>query len=53
MGLGSACPFNKHSYLVRETDTYYGEAIAIVRMGDGDAMTIAASDGEYLSLIHI
>ena len=30
-----------------ETDTYYGEALAIVRMGDGDAMTIAASDGEY------
>ena len=47
VGLGSACPFNKHSYLDRETDTYYGEALAIVRMGDGDAMTIAASDGEY------
>lgn len=45
--LGSACPFNKHSYLDSETDTYYGEALAIVRMGDGDAMTIAASDGEY------
>ena len=30
-----------------KTDTYYGEALAIVRMGDGDAMTIAASDGEY------
>ena len=47
VGLGSACPFNKHSYLGSETDTYYGEALAIVRMGDGDAMTIAASDGEY------
>jgi beta-galactosidase len=47
VGLGSACPFNKHSYLDSETDTYYGEALAIVRMGDGDAMTIAASDGEY------
>ena len=47
LGLGSACPFNKHSYLDSETDTYYGEALAIVRMGDGDAMTIAASDGEY------
>ena len=47
VGLGSACPFNKHSYLASETDTYYGEALAIVRMGDGDAMTIAASDGEY------
>ena len=47
VGLGSACPFNKHSYLDSETDTYSGEALAIVRMGDGDAMTIAASDGEY------
>lgn len=47
VGLGSACPFNKHSYLDSETDTYYGEALAIIRMGDGDAMTIAASDGEY------
>ena len=47
VGLGSACPFNKHSYLDSETDTYHGEALAIVRMGDGDAMTIAASDGEY------
>lgn len=47
VGLGSACPFNKHSYLDSETDTYYGEALAIVRMGDGDAMTITASDGEY------
>ena len=47
VGLGSACPFNKYSYLDSETDTYYGEALAIVRMGDGDAMTIAASDGEY------
>ena len=47
VGLGNACPFNKHSYLDSETDTYYGEALAIVRMGDGGAMTIAASDGEY------
>lgn len=47
VGLGSACPFNKHSYLDSETDTYYGEALAIARMGDGDAMAIAASDGEY------
>ena len=47
VGLGSACPFNKHSYLDSETDTYYGEALAIVRMGDGDALTLTASDGTY------
>ena len=45
---GWAAPaLHKHSYLGSETDTYYGEALAIVRMGDGEAMTIAASDGEY------
>ena len=53
VGLGSACPFNKHSYLDSETDTYYGEALAIVRMGDGDAMTIAASDGEYSAALTV
>lgn len=53
VGLGSACPFNKHSYLDSETDTYYGEALAIVRMGDGDAMTIAASDGEYSAELNV
>ena len=47
VGLGNACPFNKHSYLDSETDTYYGEALAIVRMGDGDALTLTASDGTY------
>ncbi len=47
VGLGSACPFNKHSYLEDETDTYYGEALAIVRMGEGEAMRLAASDGRY------
>ena len=47
VGLGSACPFNKHSYLDSETDTYYGEALAIVRAGEGSALTLAASDGTY------
>ena len=47
VGLGCACPFNKHSYLEDETDTYYGEALAIVRMGEGDALRLAASDGKH------
>ena len=47
VGLGSACPFNKHSYLDNETDTYYGEALAIVRAEEGSALTLAASDGTY------
>ncbi len=47
VGLGSACPFNKYSYLGTETDTYYGEALAIVRMGEGEPLTLTASDGKY------
>lgn len=47
VGLGSACPFNKRSYLEDETDTYYGEALAIVRMGEGEALRLAASDGKH------
>lgn len=46
-GLGSACPFNKRSYLDDTTDTYYGEALAIVRMGEDEALTVTASDGRY------
>ena len=31
LGLGSACPYNEAGYLGTRTDTYYGEALAIVR----------------------
>ena len=31
LGLGSACPYNEAGYLGTQTDTYYGEALAIVR----------------------
>lgn len=31
VALGNACPYNEKGYLTRETDTYYGEAIAILR----------------------
>ncbi len=47
LGLGSACPFNKHSFLGDETDTYYGEALAIIRAGSGEGLRIAASDGKH------
>ena len=43
----AALPLQQAQLSGSETDTYYGEALAIVRMGDGEAMTIAASDGEY------
>ena len=33
-GLGSACPYYELSYLDSRCDTYYGEALAIVRAGE-------------------
>ena len=31
LGLGSACPYNEAGYLGTTTDTYYGEALAVIR----------------------
>ncbi|TGY97229.1 glycoside hydrolase family 2 protein [Petralouisia muris] len=44
-GLGNGCPYNERSYLSDETDTYYGEALAIVRAGDGNSLCVKLSDG--------
>ena len=45
IGLGSANAYTKGNYAVSETDTYYGEAMAIIRAGDGDTVTVTADDG--------
>ena len=45
LGLGSACPFYPESYLDPVTDTYYGEALAVI-LPEGD-MTITADDGTH------
>lgn len=47
LGLGSACPYYELSYLGDVADTYYGEAMAVVRAGDSGEMTISVSDGTY------
>lgn len=31
LGLGSACPYNERGFLADRTDTYYGEALAVIR----------------------
>lgn len=31
LALGNGCPYNERGYLTDTTDTYYGEALAIVR----------------------
>ena len=51
LGLGSACPFYPESYLDPTTDTYYGEALAVV-LAEGD-MTITADDGAHRAEIRL
>ena len=41
LGLGSAAPYNEAGYLGAETDTYYGEALAVIRP-EGEAVTLHA-----------
>ena len=42
---GSACPFYEQSYLDAESDTYYGEALLIVRAGESGTIRATVSDG--------
>ena len=47
LGMGSACPFQKESYLTPRADTYYGEALAIVQADGSGDVVLEASDGEH------
>ena len=49
LALGSGCPYldPKRSYLDDTCDTYYGEALAVVRAGDGGFLRISVTDGTY------
>ena len=43
LALGSACPYNERGYLSDTTDTYFGEALAIIRPAkNADAVVITA-----------
>ena len=44
---GSACPFYELSYLGSRCDTYYGEALAIVRAGEAGTLRLTAKSGKY------
>lgn len=46
LGLGSACPFYAKSYLSDVTDTYYGEALAIIKPSEEEEIVIKA-DSPY------
>jgi beta-galactosidase len=45
LALGNACPFNSVGYNGTKTDTYYGEAMAVVKATDG-TVKIFATDGK-------
>lgn len=51
--LGHACPYNENGYLSDKTETYFGEAMAIVRAGNSDKMTLTVTDGKYSSEVTI
>lgn len=53
VGLGNACPYHERSYLDCVADTYYGEALAIVRAGEGDGLTLTADDGMYSTAVTV
>ncbi|MCH5159014.1 MAG: DUF4982 domain-containing protein [Clostridiales bacterium] len=47
LALGSACPFNLRGYNDTVTDTYYGEAMAVVKAGES-GFKIKATDGSLV-----
>ena len=50
LGLGNACPYNEIGFCTNETDTYWGEALAVVQAdGSGDVvLEVQEIDGEQL-----
>ncbi|EET59999.1 glycosyl hydrolase family 2, sugar binding domain protein [Marvinbryantia formatexigens DSM 14469] len=42
LGLGSACPYYTKSYLGNVTDTYYGEALAVIKPGRAESVHVYA-----------
>ena len=47
LGTGSGCPYQERSFLSEETDTYYGEALAVVQAGEDGVLTVCAEDGRF------
>lgn len=53
LGLGNGCPYNEIGYTTNETDTYYGEALAVVRTNQEDDIHLEISDGTRTCNIEI
>lgn len=45
LAVGNACPFNELGYTGDKTDTYYGEAMAVVRAGQQDVTVSVSGNG--------
>ena len=46
LAFGSACPYYPESYQSNETDTYYGEALAIIRPEVGAGKVVVKAESE-------
>ena len=44
LAVGCACPYNERGFMTGETDTYYGEAMAVIKM-TSDKASVRAADG--------
>ena len=53
LGLGNGCPYNERGYRTAKTDTYYGEALAVIRAGESGAVNVQVSDGKYACAVQI
>ena len=47
LAFGSACPYYPESYQTDETDTYYGEALAIIRPEKGAEKVVIKAQSEF------
>ncbi|MDO5540731.1 MAG: glycoside hydrolase family 2 TIM barrel-domain containing protein [Eubacteriales bacterium] len=48
LGLGSACPYYEKSYLGNVTDTYYGEALAVIKP-DGEGRICVTAESKHVN----
>lgn len=53
LGLGSACPYNEIGFVTNCTDTYYGEALAVVQAGSGTEVTLTVTDGKQTGAVTV
>ena len=53
LGLGNANPYFKSNYTDPSVQTYYGEAMAVVRAGTSGKVTVTVADGERTERVEI